>query len=212
MSIRSTGAFRYPFSRKASRDRGGAHGSSREFAATIGVRTSARRSVLGECAVEALRYCGGAGHDEVSADHAAPREPRRCDALAVGGPERQVLGRGRGRVGAHRVALPGPTSSRTSSTSIAAVSATGFTLPIVATHYQHDPGPARYSIRIKFLFYDVFGLDDDDLKEFGATSDSRLTFGSAVGITAWWQLQHQFGYAPLVTRIVIEAAYEVPET
>ncbi len=82
----------------------------------------------------------------------------------------------------------------------------------VATHYQHDQGAARYSIRLKFLFYDVFGLDDGDLKEFGATSDSRLTFGSAVGITAWWQLQHQFGYAPLVTRIVIEAAYEVPET
>jgi hypothetical protein len=30
------------------------------------------------------------------------------------------------------------------------------------------------------------------------------------GITAWWQLQHQYGYAPLVTRVVVEQSFEVP--
>jgi hypothetical protein len=35
---------------------------------------------------------------------------------------------------------------------------------------------------------------------------------AAVGITAWWQLQHQHGYAPLVTRIVIEKMHDVSAT
>jgi hypothetical protein len=51
-------------------------------------------------------------------------------------------------------------------------------------------------------FYDVFGLDDDDLREFGAASDSFGSSTASVGITAWWQLQHQHGYAPLVTLVL----------
>lgn len=78
----------------------------------------------------------------------------------------------------------------------------------IATHYHHDASIKRYCIGIKFVFYDVFGLDDDDLREYGAASDSSLNLPAAIGITAWWQLQHQFGYAPLVTRIVIRRAFE----
>ncbi len=81
---------------------------------------------------------------------------------------------------------------------------------IVATHYHYDSAAKKYCITLKFIFYDVFGLDDDDLKEFGASSDSIFSSNAAIGITAWWQLQHQHGYAPLVTRIVLENTYEVP--
>jgi hypothetical protein len=78
----------------------------------------------------------------------------------------------------------------------------------VATHYHHDAAASRYCIGLKFAFYDVFGLDDDDLREYGVKPGSSFSLPSAVGITAWWQLQHQFGYAPLVTRIVIRRAFE----
>lgn len=81
---------------------------------------------------------------------------------------------------------------------------------VIATHYSHDPKAKLYSLRLKFLFYDVFGLDDDDLREFGANSDSWTSSTAAIGITAWWQLQHQFEYTPLVTRIVLEKTYEAP--
>ena len=66
---------------------------------------------------------------------------------------------------------------------------------VVATHYHYDSSTNEYGfIALKFLFYDVFGLDDDDLKDFGAKSDGLLSFPSEVGITAWWQLQHEHGY------------------
>ncbi len=81
---------------------------------------------------------------------------------------------------------------------------------VMATHYKYDKAIKKYSITLKFIFYDVFGLDDDDLKEFGASSDSIFSSNAAIGITAWWQLQHQHGYAPLVTRIVLERTYEAP--
>lgn len=80
---------------------------------------------------------------------------------------------------------------------------------VIATHYQYDPKAQRYCIRLKYVFFDVFGLDDDDLDEYGAKSDSVLSSTAAKGITAWWQLQHQFGHAPLVTRIVVEKTYDV---
>ncbi|MCL2075329.1 MAG: hypothetical protein FWH15_02595 [Betaproteobacteria bacterium] len=83
---------------------------------------------------------------------------------------------------------------------------------VVATHYHHDQAANRYSIRLKYIFYDVFGLDDEDLRKYGAESDSRLSSNIAIiaapiGITAWWQLQHQHGYAPLVTRSIVEKSY-----
>jgi hypothetical protein len=78
----------------------------------------------------------------------------------------------------------------------------------VATHYHYDVAASRYCIGLKFVFYDVFGLDDDDLREYGVAADAVFRPDSAVGITARWQLQHQFGYAPLVTRIVLRRAFE----
>jgi hypothetical protein len=83
---------------------------------------------------------------------------------------------------------------------------------VLATHYSHDATSNRYSITLRFVLYDVFGLDDDDLREFGATSDSVFSSSAAIGITAWWQLQHQHGYAPLVTRVIVDRTYEAPAT
>jgi hypothetical protein len=83
---------------------------------------------------------------------------------------------------------------------------------VLAQGYSYDPEAGKYWIALKFVFYDVFGLDDDDLNEFGATSDGFTSSAAAVGITAWWQLQHQHGYAPLVTRIVLQKDYEVSAT
>ena len=81
---------------------------------------------------------------------------------------------------------------------------------VIATHYHYDAAAGRYCIRLRYVFYDVFGLDDDDLTEFGAASDAWTASTAAKGITAWWQLQHQHGYAPLVTRIVVEMSHEAP--
>ena len=81
---------------------------------------------------------------------------------------------------------------------------------VIATHYSHDSKESKYNLSLKFLFYDVFGLDDDDLIEYGAMSDGLMSAPSGVGITAWWQLQHQFAYAPLVTRVVVKRTYEIP--
>jgi hypothetical protein len=83
---------------------------------------------------------------------------------------------------------------------------------VIATHYHYYKANNVYCITLKHLFYDVFGLDDDDLKEFGADDDSQFEPLEAQGITAWWQLQHQHGYAPLVTRIVVNKTYLVPAT
>ncbi len=80
---------------------------------------------------------------------------------------------------------------------------------IVATHYYFDQKLQRYLIRLQFIFYDVFGLDDDDLIEFGASSDGWINSSASIGISAWWQLQHQHAFAPLVTRILVEKTYTV---
>jgi hypothetical protein len=68
----------------------------------------------------------------------------------------------------------------------------------------------EYSIKLEYVFYDVFGLDDDDLKEYGADG-GWVESDAAQGITAWWQLQHQHGYAPLITRIAFEREFRVPD-
>jgi len=77
---------------------------------------------------------------------------------------------------------------------------------IIANNYFYNEDKNNYCLTLRFVFYDVFGLDDDDLNEYGAESDSD----AAIGITAWWQLQHQHGFPPLVTRVIIEKTYEVP--
>ena len=46
----------------------------------------------------------------------------------------------------------------------------------------------------------MFGLDDKDVQEYGA--DGGYDSDAAEGISAWWQLQHQHNYAPLITRTI----------
>lgn len=78
---------------------------------------------------------------------------------------------------------------------------------VVARDYQYDSTRRKYDITLRYLFYDVFGLDDDDLKEYGADGGIELNPGATWGITAWWQLQHQYAYAPFVTRIKFDITH-----
>jgi hypothetical protein len=79
---------------------------------------------------------------------------------------------------------------------------------VVAKYYDYYENTRSYTLTLKYFFYDVFGLDDVDLNEYGAASPKNI-LDSMVGITAWWQLQHQYGYAPLVTRTFVEQSFEV---
>jgi hypothetical protein len=105
----------------------------------------------------------------------------------------------------------------------------------VATHYRYDQALNQYCIGLKYIFYDVFGLDDEDLKKDGIASYyARLAFAgrnaaqlllplqplltpsldtaalACIGITAWWQLQHQHNYVPLITRAIVRKVYVAP--
>jgi hypothetical protein len=81
---------------------------------------------------------------------------------------------------------------------------------VIATNYLYDKTTKWYHITLRFIFYDVFGLDDKDVDKYGAKDDNWHTSNAKIGITAWWQLQHQHAYAPLVTRITLEKTYDVP--
>jgi len=52
---------------------------------------------------------------------------------------------------------------------------------VVALKYHYDKDKSKYCLKLRFIFYDVFGLDDDDLKEFGASSDGVFSSIAAVG-------------------------------
>ncbi len=82
----------------------------------------------------------------------------------------------------------------------------------IVTHYEYDKGKAQYQIGLTYLFYDIFGLDDEDLEEYGAMGDNWYSTTAGIGITAWWQLQHQFGFAPLITRMVVKRQFILPAT
>jgi hypothetical protein len=84
---------------------------------------------------------------------------------------------------------------------------------VLATNYKYDKAKQKYDITLRYIFYDVFGLDDDDLDEKGAKAAGMGHTDAGIGITAWWQLQHQHNYAPLVTRIVLDQTFNnVPAT
>jgi hypothetical protein len=74
--------------------------------------------------------------------------------------------------------------------------------------YEYDMCKQQYTIGLIFELYDIFGLDDGDVKSYGVTS-SVLSVAPQEGITAWWQLQHQYGYAPLITKAVVKKSYTV---
>jgi len=73
--------------------------------------------------------------------------------------------------------------------------------------YHYDSCKASYTITLRYELYDVFGLDDDDLQEYGAKN--MLASTAQVGISAWWQVQHQYGYAPLITKAVATRSFTV---
>jgi predicted Zn-dependent protease with MMP-like domain len=91
--------------------------------------------------------------------------------------------------------------------------------------YHYDACKQQYKIKLTFELYDVFGLDDEDLAKFGRSGSkvpwyARLYSIPSVstriaittledGFTAWWQLQHQFNYAPMVTKAVISKEFTV---
>jgi len=79
----------------------------------------------------------------------------------------------------------------------------------VAEGYYYDVAKNVYHIDVKFWMYDVFGLDDGDIEEFGNHGRLRFT-KEAIGFAAWWQLQHQFNYAPMITRWSIRREYTIP--
>ncbi len=74
--------------------------------------------------------------------------------------------------------------------------------------YEYRSCLRSYRIGLRFAVYDVFGLDDVDLEKFG-TSQRHLSLDAQVGITAWWQLQHQRDYAPLITRALVRKRWRV---
>jgi hypothetical protein len=85
---------------------------------------------------------------------------------------------------------------------------------VIVDAYEYDSCKQQYDVTLIFALYDVFGLDDEDLKRFGVDgTDTKARFSAHFstipeeGITAWWQLQHQFDYTPLVTRVVITKKY-----
>ena len=80
---------------------------------------------------------------------------------------------------------------------------------VVAKSYVYKPEAKEYTIKLEYRCYDVFGLDDDDLREYGASS-KYFSSMAAQGITAWWQLQHQHGYVPVITRAVFEQVFTAP--
>jgi hypothetical protein len=75
--------------------------------------------------------------------------------------------------------------------------------------YSYDSCKSQYEIELKFVLYDVFGLDDADVKTYGISRIGTSILIASQGITAWWQLQHQFNYAPVLTRAIVYKSYKV---
>jgi hypothetical protein len=69
--------------------------------------------------------------------------------------------------------------------------------------YSYSASRGKYDIELVYELYDAFGLDDDDMAKAGYKSKLVNRLEENRGFTAWWQLQHQFAYAPLVTKVSI---------
>ena len=74
---------------------------------------------------------------------------------------------------------------------------------IFVKDYSYSSGRGNYDIELVFELYDAFGLDDEDMAKAGYKAKIANRFEENRGFTAWWQLQHQFAYAPLVTKVSI---------
>lgn len=75
---------------------------------------------------------------------------------------------------------------------------------IYVERYRYDSCEEKYNITLRYVLYDSFGLDDDDVSEQSGYGFTGLLYPTAWnGLVAWWQLQHAFGYAPRITKIDI---------
>lgn len=79
---------------------------------------------------------------------------------------------------------------------------------MVATGYHYNQCTKRYKLDVTYVLYDVFGIDDLDIIEYGADGGG-WDWDASKGIMAWWQLQHQYNYAPLITRMEFDKSYDV---
>ncbi len=79
---------------------------------------------------------------------------------------------------------------------------------MVATGYHYNQCTKRYKLDVTYILYDVFGIDDLDIIEYGADGGG-WDWDASKGIMAWWQLQHQHNYAPLITRMEFKKSYDI---
>jgi hypothetical protein len=79
---------------------------------------------------------------------------------------------------------------------------------VFVDQYEYNYCRQQYSIRLIFELYDVFGLDDEDVKAYG--EDGFWDTIPQQAITAWWKLQHTYDYAPLITKAVVTKTFTVP--
>lgn len=74
---------------------------------------------------------------------------------------------------------------------------------IFVKDYSYSSRRGKYDVELVFDLYDAFGLDDEDMAKAGYKANFVNRLEENKGFTAWWQLQHQFAYAPLVTKVSI---------
>jgi len=87
------------------------------------------------------------------------------------------------------------------------------------TEYKPPPSiNAPCYIKIKFVLYDTFGLDPDDIKKYGKRKDDsalryitdwndttmqiRVQNTVGYGFNSWWLLQHYFNHKPFTTKVI----------
>jgi hypothetical protein len=79
---------------------------------------------------------------------------------------------------------------------------------IYVTGYSYSSATGKYDIDLLFELYDAFGLDDEDIQKYGYKSAFYRVLAQHKGFTAWWQLQHQFRYAPLITKVSVTRSFK----
>lgn len=78
---------------------------------------------------------------------------------------------------------------------------------IFVKDYTYSSARGKYDIELLFELYDGFGLNDANIQLTGYKAEVRNQLPENKGFTAWWQLEHQFGYAPLVTKVSVTRCF-----
>jgi hypothetical protein len=82
---------------------------------------------------------------------------------------------------------------------------------IFVKDYSYSSKSNKYDIELLFELYDGFGLNDANIHLAGYKAQTGNRFPENEGFTAWWQLQHQLAYAPLVTKVSVTRRFtDVP--